>query len=106
MTYQPSKIRQSAPLTHQLEHQARSHNLQQPRSDSEPTSSKRGNTVLHCDVSMLIPTHALPLLSYRIPEHLKAKVRVGSAVVAPLSGRLRLGVVIARGESGGRARED
>jgi primosomal protein N' (replication factor Y) (superfamily II helicase) len=61
---------------------------------------------LHCDVSMLIPTHALPLLSYRIPEHLKAKVRVGSAVVAPLSGRLRLGVVIARGESGGRARED
>ena len=51
-------------------------------------------------VAFLIPTHALPPLSYRVPERLIPGVRVGTAVVAPLSGRLRLGVVIAKGESG------
>jgi primosomal protein N' (replication factor Y) len=57
-------------------------------------------------VGLLIPTHALPPLSYRIPEHLSAKVRVGTAVVAPLSGRLRLGIVVATEEAGDLARED
>jgi primosomal protein N' (replication factor Y) (superfamily II helicase) len=57
-------------------------------------------------VSLLIPTHALPPLSYRIPEHLRRQVSVGSAVVAPLSGRSRLGVVISTREADARARED
>jgi primosomal protein N' (replication factor Y) len=56
-------------------------------------------------VSLLIPTHALPPLSYRIPEHLEERVRVGSVVVAPLSGYSRLGVVVSVGE-GERASED
>jgi primosomal protein N' (replication factor Y) (superfamily II helicase) len=45
-------------------------------------------------------------LSYRIPEHFRTKVRVGTAVVAPLSGRLRLGIVVATEEADGHARED
>jgi primosomal protein N' (replication factor Y) (superfamily II helicase) len=57
-------------------------------------------------VSLLIPTHALPPLSYRIPEHMSRKVRVGTAVVAPLSGHLRLGIVVATEEAGDHARED
>ena len=57
-------------------------------------------------VSLLIPTHALPPLSYRIPEHLRMQVRVGTAVVAPLSGRLRLGIVVALEQAGTHARED
>jgi primosomal protein N' (replication factor Y) (superfamily II helicase) len=56
-------------------------------------------------VSLLIPTHALPPLSYRIPERLRGNVRVGTAVVAPLSGHLRLGVVVAEGAGEGNARE-
>ena len=56
-------------------------------------------------VSLLIPTHALPPLSYRIPEHLEEEVRVGTVVVAPLSGYSRLGVVVSVG-SGERASED
>ncbi|MDQ4105556.1 MAG: hypothetical protein M3157_00050 [Actinomycetota bacterium] len=36
----------------------------------------------------------MPPLSYRIPEHLEGVVRVGSLVVAPLSGYSRLGVVV------------
>ncbi len=57
-------------------------------------------------MSLLIPTHALPLLSYKIPEHLRAGIRVGATVVVPLSGRQRLGLVI--GFEGDRdlARED
>ena len=54
---------------------------------------------------MLIPTHALPPLSYRIPEHLSARVRVGTAVVAPLSGRQRLGIVVGTEDESDRARE-
>jgi primosomal protein N' (replication factor Y) len=55
----------------------------------------------------MIPTHALPPLSYRIPEHLRSKVHLGTAVVAPLSGRLRLGVVVGAEESDDdRAREE
>jgi len=57
-------------------------------------------------VALLIPTHALPPLSYRVPERLRTKVRVGTAVVAPLSGRLRLGIVVGTEEAGGHARED
>ncbi len=56
-------------------------------------------------MSLLIPTHALPTLSYRVPDRLRAKVRVGSTVVAPLSGHLRLGVVVAAGPEDDRARE-
>ena len=57
-------------------------------------------------VSLLISTHALPPLSYRVPEQLRIKVRVGTAVIAPLSGRLRLGIVVATEGAGDRARED
>ncbi|MCA1687358.1 MAG: hypothetical protein LC714_01895 [Actinobacteria bacterium] len=57
-------------------------------------------------ISLLIPTHALPPLSYRIPGGLRSKVRVGTAVVAPLSGHLRLGVVVATEEDDDRAREE
>jgi len=56
-------------------------------------------------VSLLIPTHALPPLSYLIPEPLASSVRVGTAVVAPLSGHLRLGVVVATDAADGNARE-
>lgn len=45
-------------------------------------------------VCLLIPTHALPPLSYQLPEHLAGHVGVGSAVVAPLSGYSRTGVVV------------
>ena len=57
-------------------------------------------------VSLLIPTHALPRLSYRIPERSRSEIRVGSAVVAPLSGRQRLGIVVGFEEDRDRARED
>ena len=57
-------------------------------------------------VSLLIPTHALPLLSYRIPARLRGEVRVGTAVVAPLSGRHRLGVVVGTERESDRAREE
>jgi primosomal protein N' (replication factor Y) len=56
-------------------------------------------------VSLLIPTHALPPLSYRIPERLRVRIRVGTAVVAPLSGRQRLGIVVGTEEQSDRARE-
>ena len=56
-------------------------------------------------VSLLVPTHALPPLSYRIPERLGARIRVGTAVVAPLSGRQRLGIVVGTEEQSDRARE-
>jgi primosomal protein N' (replication factor Y) (superfamily II helicase) len=45
-------------------------------------------------------------LSYRIPERWRSKIRVGSAVVAPLSGRQRLGVVVGFEVQRDRARED
>ena len=57
-------------------------------------------------ISLMIPTHALPPLSYRVPEHLRSKVRVGAAVVAPLSGHLRLGVVVGAEQDDDRAREE
>ena len=57
-------------------------------------------------VSLLIPTHALPPLSYRIPGRLRARVRVGTAVVAPLSGRQRLGIVVGTEKESDLAREE
>lgn len=45
-------------------------------------------------VALLIPSHALPPLSYRVPERLKGALRIGTAVVAPLSGYGRLGIVV------------
>jgi primosomal protein N' (replication factor Y) len=57
-------------------------------------------------VSLLIPTHALPPLSYKIPDRLRTKIRVGATVVAPLSGRHRLGIVIGLEGCDERARED
>jgi len=61
---------------------------------------------LYARVSLLIPTHALPPLSYRIPARLQAGVRVGTAVVAPLSGRHRLGIVVGTEQESDRAREE
>jgi primosomal protein N' (replication factor Y) len=54
----------------------------------------------------MIPTHALPPLSYRIPNHLRSKVHAGTAVVAPLSGHLRLGIIVATEPDDDRAREE
>ena len=51
---------------------------------------------------LLIPSHALPPLSYFVPEHLAKKIRVGSAVIAPLSGYGRLGIVVGFEEVGER----
>jgi primosomal protein N' (replication factor Y) (superfamily II helicase) len=56
-------------------------------------------------VSLLIPTHALPPLSYKIPERLGARIREGTAVVAPLSGRQRLGIVVGTEHESDRASE-
>lgn len=53
----------------------------------------------------MIPTHALPPLSYFVPEHLARRVEVGSVVSAPLSGRLRPGVVVGVEDPGERATE-
>lgn len=46
-------------------------------------------------VALLVPSHALPPLSYRVPERMRDLVGVGAAVVAPLSGYSRLGIVVA-----------
>lgn len=56
-------------------------------------------------VGLLIPTHALPALSYHIPDHLEERVRPGTAVVAPLSGYSRLGIVLDVEDSSGDSRE-
>jgi primosomal protein N' (replication factor Y) len=57
-------------------------------------------------VSLLIPTHALPPLSYRIPSRIRPEIGIGAAVVAPLSGRPRLGVVVGVEGEDYRADED
>lgn len=56
------------------------------------------------EVCLLIKTHALPALSYRIPDTLRGGVSVGSVVVAPLSGATRPGVVIGLGEKDANGR--
>jgi primosomal protein N' (replication factor Y) (superfamily II helicase) len=60
----------------------------------------------HVRVALMIPTHALPPLSYGVPAHLRSDVRPGTVVVAPLSGRSRLGVVVGPDPQQGRAREE
>ncbi len=65
-------------------------------------SSRRTAKAPAARVSLLISSHALPPLSYLVPEHLLEKVRIGSAVVAPLSGFGRLGVVVGFEEPGER----
>ena len=58
-------------------------------------------------VSLLIPSHALPPLDYRIPDPLADEIRIGSAVTAPLSGHGRLGIVVGFGrEVEGRTLEE
>ena len=64
--------------------------------------SSRQEVALAARVSLLIPSHALPTLSYLVPERLAGQVRVGTAVVAPLSGYSRLGIVVGFEEAGGR----
>ena len=56
-------------------------------------------------VALLIRTHALPVLSYRIPHHLEDRIEPGAAVVAPLSGYSRLGVVVDVLDESGNSRE-
>ena len=53
-------------------------------------------------MSLLIPSHALPPLSYLVPAQLASEVEVGTAVVAPLSGYGRLGLVVGFEEAGQR----
>lgn len=57
-------------------------------------------------MALLIPTHALPPLSYVLPGRMRPVVRPGTVVVAPLSGRPRLGVVLGPDPEPGRAREE
>lgn len=57
-------------------------------------------------VCLLISSHALPLFSYRVPPGLKARVEVGSVVVAPLSGYSRFGVVVGFDENHDRGTEE
>lgn len=54
----------------------------------------------------MISTHALPPFSYRIPDRLSRRVRVGSAVVVTLSGHPRLGIVVGFEPEGERDLED
>jgi primosomal protein N' (replication factor Y) (superfamily II helicase) len=68
-------------------------------------SSRRTAVAAVARVSLLISSYALPPLSYQVPEHLVEKIRIGSAVVAPLSGFGRLGVVVGFEETGGRSLE-
>jgi primosomal protein N' (replication factor Y) (superfamily II helicase) len=65
-----------------------------PADTIDSRSMPRRETAPVVRVSLLIPSHALPDLSYRVPEHLAREVRVGTAVVATLSGYSRLGVVV------------
>ncbi|ABG04431.1 primosomal protein N' [Rubrobacter xylanophilus DSM 9941] len=57
-------------------------------------------------VALLVNTHALPPLSYLVPERLRRGVGVGFLVVVRLSGRGCLGVVVGLLEGDGRAREE
>lgn len=46
----------------------------------------------------MIPTRSLPPMSYRVPAAFSHRVQVGSALVVPLSGYSRLGIVVEIGE--------
>lgn len=60
----------------------------------EPEAGRVAELTREVRVSLLIPTHVLPPLSYSVPEHLRGKVAPGAAVIVPLSGYSRLGVVV------------
>lgn len=57
-------------------------------------------------VCLLIPTHALPPLTYAVPERLRSRIRIGSAVVAPLSEYSRLGIVVGYDDDSDRELEE
>ncbi len=71
-----------------------------------PKGASRRGTAPAARVSLLIPSHALPSFSYLVPERLAEEVRVGTAVVAPLSGYGRLGIVVGFEEAGERPLEE
>ena len=73
--------------------------------ESKPGSTSLTTPLREARVGLLIPTHALPVLSYLIPEHLEEEVCPGAAVVAPLSGHSRLGIVIDVVDAGEHSRE-
>ncbi len=62
------------------------------KATSETIQSTPPSTVAR--VALLIPTHALPPLSYSVPDFLRDGIRPGSVVSAPLSSYSRLGVVL------------
>lgn len=72
------------------------------RPSSGGVASRRPARVPAARVSLLISSHALPPFSYLVPEHLVEEIRIGSVVVAPLSGFGRLGVVVRFEEVGER----
>lgn len=73
--------------------------------EDRPNSAGVAAPLREARVGLLIPTHALPVLSYRIPDSLDGRIRPGAAVVAPLSGHSRLGVVVEVAEEGAQSRE-
>lgn len=60
----------------------------------QPIPIRTRSAVREVRVSLLIKTHALPALDYLVPEDLQDEVSPGAAVIAPLSGYSRLGVVV------------
>ena len=65
-----------------------------PADTIDSRSTPRRETAPVVRVSLLIPSHSLPAFSYRVPEHMTGEVRVGTAVIATLSGYSRLGIVV------------
>ena len=76
--------------------------LREPSGSSGRGAPLRRGAPPAARVSLLIPSHALPPFSYLVPERLAEEVRVGTAVVAPLSGYGRLGIVVGFEEAGDR----
>ena len=73
--------------------------------ENKPNSADVHTPPREARVGLLISTHALPVLSYRIPDHLEGRVRPGTVVVAPLSGYSRFGVVVDVADEGEHSRE-
>lgn len=73
---------------------------------AETSGRKTGTGSRVARVCLLIPTHALPPLSYTIPAYLERNVRVGTAVIVPLSGYSRLGIVVGFEDGDGRDLEE
>lgn len=65
-----------------------------PRTSELEAGVSTSSRTREARVSLLIPTHALPPLSYRIPDSLLDKVKPGAAVIVPLSGYSRFGIVV------------